>query len=145
MYVFIENESFCAACSQTFGLLKNNPTQITINKIVQSMLTLLQSCTTPLICTLVAYYTFNFLPAKQHTSIANLIVSACVFLLSYMLTKAFSQVYEQVVQSLTVCVLHDLKEHNGRFIRQELRSAFDLDDKPTSTPDESYGAASTML
>ena len=128
VYVFMENERFCPACAHTFSLIKDNPTQIAINKVVQYMLTLLQSCTTPLICTGVAYYTFSFLPHSEATSssLGVLIVTGTVFLISYLMTKAFAQVYEQVVQSLTVCVLHDIKEYGGRYTRPQLRDAFEV-------------------
>ena len=133
VYVFMENESFCPACAHTFGLIKDNPTQIAINKIVQLMLTLLQSCTTPLVCTFFAYYTLNFLPGNvSESSLGVLVVVAAVFLVSYLMTKAFAQVYEQVVQSLTVCVLHDMKEYGGRYTRPALRVAFELDTLPSA-------------
>lgn len=145
MYVFVENESFCTACMHTFALIKENPTQITINKIVQSMLSLLQRCTTPLICTCVAYYAFNFLPESDNASkesFGNIVVTGAVFVLSWLMTLAFAQVYEQVVQALTVCVLHDLREYGGRFIRRELREAFGL---AGSSTDAYHGGKSSMM
>mmetsp|Transcript_4741 Transcript_4741/g.9832 ORF Transcript_4741/g.9832 Transcript_4741/m.9832 type:complete len:750 (+) Transcript_4741:28-2277(+) len=143
VYVFIENENFCTACAHTFGLIKDNPTQIAINKIVQSMLVLLQSCTTPLLCSFVTYETFDLLPHsdKSSASLGSLIVTAAVFVLSFLMTKAFAQVYEQVVQSLTVCVLHDIKNWGGMYVRKSLREAFDLE--PISSSGYSGGAKSS--
>jgi len=144
VYVFMENESFCAACKHTFGLIAENPTQIAINKIVQAMLTLLQSCTTPLICTFVAYYTHS-LVADVSIELGTLVVAAAVFALSLLMTKAFAQVYEQVVQSLTVCVLHDIKEYGGTYTRPQLRDAFGLAGSSSSDAPDAPKSSSTDL
>jgi len=138
-YVFLDNSNFCTACKSTFTLMTTYPTQIAINKIVQAMLTLLQSCLTPLICTFVAYSSSNFLPAgaAPSNSLGELVVSATVFILSYLMTKAFAQVYEQVVQSLTVCVLHDIQEYEGRYTGPQLRTAFEIDPPSDAPPTSS--------
>ena len=93
IYVFIENESFCSACAHTFRLIGENPVQISINKVVQMMLTLVQSCTTPLLCSFFAFYGLNFsVSALATLSVGSLAVPAAVFAISYLMTNAFSQV-----------------------------------------------------
>uniref|UniRef100_A0A7S3BD99 Choline transporter-like protein n=1 Tax=Haptolina ericina TaxID=156174 RepID=A0A7S3BD99_9EUKA len=134
VYVFMENVGFCTACYKTFVMIKDNSVQIAINKIVQMVISLMQSCTTPLVCAFASYYSFNFMQTEgqEASSFSILTVTGFVFVTSFLMTKAFVQVYSQVVQSLTVCVLHDVNEYDGRYTREQLRKAFELP-KPTGS------------
>jgi len=130
VYVFMENVGFCTACFHTFGMITSNPIQIGINKVVQLMLSLVQSVTTPLVCAFASYYSFNGDKyAATTSSFAVLVVTATVFIVSLLMTKAFVQVYSQVVQSMTVFALYDVKEYSGRFTRPTLRKAFSLEEE----------------
>jgi len=105
------------------------------------MLSLVQSVTTPLVCAFASYYSFNGDKyAATTSSFAVLVVTATVFIVSLLMTKAFVQVYSQVVQSMTVFALYDVKEYSGRFTRPTLRKAFSL--KEESKPSD---AQSTTL
>ena len=146
VYVFIENVGFCTGCAHTFALVSAHPAQLAINTTVQLMLSCVQSIATPLACVLLADIAMEAYPlqpdAARGDATAELVVLGAVFALSFVLTRAFAGVYEQVVTSLTVCVLHDLKEYNGRFVGGSLRGAFDL---PLDLTRETRSSSSSLI
>jgi len=129
VYVFIENVGFCTGCSRAFSLITAYPAQIAINTTVQVVLTFLQSITTPLACVIVANVALEYFPIESAVSTdatSELVVLLAVFVLSLTMTRAFAHVYEQVVTSLTICVLVDMNQYQGRFMDDQLREAFDF-------------------
>ena len=55
--------------------------------------------------------------------------AACVLVLSTIVARSFATVYEQVVTSLTTCVLTDITQYKAKYARSQLREAFDLPPK----------------
>jgi len=123
VYVFVENVGFCTGAGHTFQLILKYPAQIAINTLVQRVLGLLQLCLVPFGTTVLAYLYFNF-AQTGHGAYAGLLLPGTVCLFSLLLTRAFSSVFEQVIQSLTVCVLHDVDTFEGRFLRESMMEAF---------------------
>eukprot|EP00966_Prymnesium_polylepis_P071237 1654739-Prymnesium_polylepis.1 len=66
-----------------------------------------------------------------HSASGGLLLPGAVLLSSLLVTRAFALVFEQVVQSLTVCVLHDVENYDGRFLRESMSEAFDKPKKPS--------------
>ena len=97
--------------------------------MVQSVLVGIQSVLTPLVVTLLAYNVFR--PAGSGLTASGPTPSVAaptvaVFGLAFLISRSFACVYEHVVQSLLVCVTHDIERYGGRYLRPSLREAFDL-------------------
>jgi len=140
IYCFVENIGFCAGCVKTFSLMLRYPAQIAINTSVQAVLTTLLSVTTPLCCGLLAFLYFDFAApdASSHSAAGGLLLPGVCVLVAFLMTRAFAAIWEQVIQSLTVCVLHDVDNFNGRFLRESMRDAFG---DPKKAPDKTYPAS----
>ena len=141
IYVFMENKGFCAACFDTYRLISDHPAQLAINSIVQGMLFIIQSTSIPLACALMAYNEFiegvSLEAAFTSKTLVHAVVpSVAVLLLSYIMARSFAGVYEEVINALTVCVLHDLKAYDAKYTRDQLRKAFDLGDKTFGDDDD---------
>ena len=106
---------------------------------VQWMLAIIQSLTIPIACTLFAYNSFisgesislAVLQPAAHPGnpyVAELAPSAAVLVLSFVIARSFSSVYEQVITALTVCVLHDIDvlERPVAHMRNDIREAFEI-------------------
>ena len=52
-----------------------------------------------------------------------------MLILSTIVARSFATVYEQVVTSLTTCVLTDITQYKAKYARSQLREAFDLPPK----------------
>ena len=52
-----------------------------------------------------------------------------MLVLSTIVARSFATVYEQVVTSLTTCVLTDITQYKAKYARSQLREAFDLPPK----------------
>jgi len=128
VYVFLENVGFCTGASHTFQLMLRYPAQIAINTTVQRVLGLLQLLLVPGGVTLFADFYFNV--GNTHTASGGLLLTGAVLVSSLLMTRAFSSVFEQVIQSLTVCVLHDVDTFDGRFLRESMKEAFGDPQKP---------------
>lgn len=126
IYCFVENIGFCHGCMKTFKLICSYPAQIAINTSVQFVLASLLSITTPVVCATLAFIYFNFLAkdADTHTGSGGLLLPGSVFVLAFFVSRAFANIWEQVIQSLTVCVLHDVDNFDGRFLRPSMQKAF---------------------
>jgi len=126
IYCFVENVGFCEGSLKTFNLMLKYPAQVAINTSVQRVLSTLLTLSTPLACSLVAFSYFDFLAADApaRTSEGSYLLPLAVFVIALFMTLAFAGVWEQVVQSLTVCVIHDVESFNGRFLRKEMVEAF---------------------
>jgi len=135
IYCFVENVGFCQGCASTFALILRYPTQIAINTAVQRVLSALLTLTTPLACGTIAYAYFDFMAsdADTHTGNGALLLPFSVFVLALLMTFAFAGVWEQVVNSLTVCVIHDVESFDGKFLRESMKTAFDNPKKPKAT------------
>jgi len=128
IYCFVENIGFCSGCMKTFGLITRYPGQIAINTSVQLVLSTLLSVTTPIACTVMAFFYFAGQSSSSHSGV---LLPGVVFAVAFLLSRAFAAIWEQVIQSLTVCVLHDIDTYDGRFLRDSMRDAFD---KPEKAP-----------
>jgi len=128
VYVFLENVGFCTGAGHTFQLMLKYPVQIAINTTVQRVLGLLQLLLVPGGVTLLAEMYFNF--GTSHTAGGGMLLTVAVLVTSLLMTRAFSSVFEQVIQSLTVCVLHDVDTFDGRFLRDSMKEAFGDPQKP---------------
>jgi len=139
VYVVMDNRPFCTSCKQTFRLIGRHTTQLAINAAVQWMLAIIQTASIPLACTLTAYYSFIspdnvahivMTRASASTSpfLVALVPTSAVFVVSLMLARSFTAVYEQVVTALTVCVLHDIDvlERPVAHMRSDIREAFEI-------------------
>ena len=126
IYCFVENIGFCHGCMKTFRLICSDPAQIAINTSVQFVLAALLSITTPVCCATLAFIYFNFMAkdANSHSGSGGLVLPGSVFVIAFFVSRAFANVWEQVVQSLTVCVLHDVDNFEGRFLRPSMQKAF---------------------
>ena len=49
--------------------------------------------------------------------------AACVLVLSTIVARSFATVYEQVVTSLTTCVLTDITQYKAKYARSQLPAA----------------------
>jgi len=132
IYCFVENVGFCSGCMKTFALCIRYPSQVAINTIVQRVLATLLTVTTPLACGAIAFAYFDFIApdADSHKGQQVLLLPMSVALLALLMTFAFASIWEQVVQSLTVCVIHDVESFDGKFLRDSMREAFDHPVKP---------------
>ena len=104
----------------------------------------MQSMSIPMITTLVAYRKFQadqdatgtlsglsdprFLQEEMwHVAIPT----AMVFCVSFVMARCFAQVYEQIITSLTVCVLHDEHQYGGKYSANAgdgmMRERFDME------------------
>ena len=70
------------------------------------------------------YFDFAATDAATHTASGGLLLPGAVVVLALVISRAFASVWEQVIQSLTVCVLHDVDNFDGRFLRESMVSAF---------------------
>jgi len=135
IFVFMQNTGFCMACYRTWRMLSEYPLQLGINRVVQRVLFVMQSITIPLVCTGWAYWTFlsSEGTALKHLSadtlIGAMVPAVCVLVLSTIVARSFATVYEQVVTSLTTCVLTDITQYKAKYARSQLREAFDLPPK----------------
>merc|ERR1711865_761202 len=135
IFVFMQNTGFCVACFRTWRMMSEYPLQLGINRVVQRVLFVMQSITIPLVCTGWAYWTFltsEGTSLKLLTSaelIGAMVPALCVLILSTIVARSFATVYEQVVTSLTTCVLTDITQYNAKYARSQLREAFDLPPK----------------
>jgi len=152
VYVVMENRSFCYSCAQTFSLISRHTTQLAINSAVQWMLAIIQTVSIPLGSTLVAYQSFISPDNVAHVVITRsdastspylvaLVPTSAVFVLSLLLARSFTVVYEQVVTALTVCVLHDIDvlERPVAHMRKDIREAFEIDEEYSKYDDEADG------
>ena len=126
IYVFVENISFCSGCMRTFGLICSYPAQIAINSSVQMVLATLLSITTPLFCAVAAFIYFDYMApdAANHAGAGGLLLPGAVLVIAFVMSRAFAAMWEQVIQSLTVCVLHDVDHYDGRFLREPMKAVF---------------------
>ena len=138
VYCFVENIGFCHGCMKTFGLITRYPAQIAINASVQFVLASLLSITTPVACGVLAFIYFDFLAkdASSHTGTGGLLLPGVVVVIAFFVSRAFAAVWEQVIQSLTVCVLHDVDNFDGRFLRPSMTETFG---NPTKAEPEPAG------
>jgi len=119
-------------------MMSSYPMQLSINRIVQRVLFAMQSILAPLICTAWAYMTFlrsnggDVTELSSDTLVGASVPAFVVFLLSWVVSRSFASVYEQVVTALTVCVLQDITEYDAKYAREQLREAFDLPPKEFS-------------
>ena len=136
IYCFVENVGFCNGCMKSFQLMVRYPAQITINTSVQFVLSTLLTLTTPLVCGVCAFTYFDFLAddANSHLSTGGMMLPGTVAVLALLMSRAFASVWEQVIQSLTVCVLLDVDTFDGRFLRESMKDAFGSPEKNTSPP-----------
>ena len=143
-YVIMQNDGFCGACIHSAGLIYNHFRQIAINAVVQSVLFVMQSVSIPMITTLIAYRRFQ---GHQDDETGSLSISdprflemetwnvaiptAMTFVVSFVMARCFAQVYEQIITSLTVCVLHDEHKYGGKYSTNacdgKIRNHYELD------------------
>ena len=59
------------------------------------------------------------------------IPTAMTFVVSFVMARCFAQVYEQIITSLTVCVLHDEHKYGGKYSTNacdgKIRNHYELD------------------
>ena len=133
IYCFVENIGFCNGCVKTFSLILRYPAQIAINTSVQLVLSTLLTLTTPLVCALLAFIYFDFAHADEHTGAGGMLLPGAVLVLALLMSRAFASVWEQTIQSLTVCVLHDVDNYDGRFLRESMMNVFGNPTKNAAT------------
>ena len=81
--------------------------------------------TTPICCATVAFVYFDFIADDHdHTGAGDMLLPGSVLVIAFLMSRAFAAIWEQVIQSLTVCVLHDVDTFGGRFLRDDMRTAF---------------------
>ena len=143
-YVIMQNDGFCGACIHSAGLIYNHFRQIAINSVVQSVLFVMQSVSIPMITTLIAYRRFQGHQDDETGSLSisdprflemetwNVAIPTCMtFVVSFVMARCFAQVYEQIITSLTVCVLHDEHKYGGKYSSNacdgKIRNHYELD------------------
>ena len=143
-YVIMQNDGFCGACIHSAGLIYNHFRQIAINAVVQSVLFVMQSVSIPMITTLIAYRRFQGHQDDETGSLSisdprflemetwNVAIPTCMtFVVSFVMARCFAQVYEQIITSLTVCVLHDEHKYGGKYSTNacdgKIRNHYELD------------------
>ena len=140
----MQNDGFCGACIHSAGLIYNHFRQIAINSVVQSVLFVMQSVSIPMITTLIAYRRFQGHQDDETGSLSisdprflemetwNVAIPTCMtFVVSFVMARCFAQVYEQIITSLTVCVLHDEHKYGGKYSNNacdgKIRNHYELD------------------
>ena len=80
------------------------------------------------------YFDFAAPDAASNTGAGGMLLPAVVLVIALLMTRAFAAIWEQVIQSLTVCVLLDVDTFDGRFLRESMKDAFGSPEKNTSPP-----------
>ena len=137
IYCFVENIGFCSGCVKTFSLILRYPAQIAINTSVQAVLSTLLTVTTPLCCSILAFIYFDFAHGDEHTGSGGMLLPGAVLAIALLMSRAFASIWEQTIQSLTVCVLHDVDNFDGRFLRKSMVEVFGNPQKNTTQPSDS--------
>eukprot|EP01052_Picozoa_sp_SAG31_P024403 SAG31_NODE_2073_length_6513_cov_9.289055_3_plen_570_part_00 len=111
IYIGIDGQSFCASALKTFCFLAQNPVRITFAQGMSRIFGYLAIAFVSTVSTLAAYYHFNAISAQAmstDSTISNsLLPTMLVFVLSLLVAMAFTDVWNNGVDCVLFCYLHD--------------------------------------
>jgi hypothetical protein len=116
VYTALNGDSFCSACRATFSLFLNYPAQVSVNAFVQTLLRVLQCVALPMACAVGCFYY-----VQEVERSANAVLPATLALvLSYVVCRVFSGVYETTIDTIFVCAMRDKDQFDGRHTPDDL-------------------------
>lgn len=122
IYVALNGDSFCSACKATFTLFLNYPAQVSVNAFVQTLLRIVQCVALPMTCAIGCFYYAQDVDG----SVNPVLPSVISLILSYVVARVFSGVYETTVDTIFVCAMRDKDKFEGRHTPEDLRRVLQL-------------------
>jgi len=124
-YVFVamEGVGFCRGCAETFKLIATYPAQATVNGTVVSLIGLIISYSTPTLCAVLAFGRLD------NTSAWPVYPVGAVWLVAFVVARAFTTAFTCTVDSIFVCAFKDMQDSKprGRHLSDGLREAFGIE------------------
>jgi len=103
-------------------LFLNYPAQVAVNKVVVTLLRVIQCVALPLSCGIGCYYNAEFVDGSTNPVLPSMIV----LIIAYAVTRVFSSVYETTVDTLFVCTMRDKDNYDGRHTPEDIKRVLDM-------------------
>lgn len=131
VYIALEGKNFCWSCKETFKFLltPKNAIQTAVNKVVQKLIVLIISFTTPTFMALICY---GWLYNNSEYAEDNNPLYPCilVWIGSFALAGAIATVFECTIDTIFLCSFKDAAEYDGKYMSKDMREAFGIDAPP---------------
>ena len=126
VFVSCQGLNFCMGCYRTFFFFLNNPGQVSINATVTWLLRLLAMLSMPLASAMLFYYILDdFLDPTQNAIYPALVI----YVLAAVMTVSCMTVFECTITTIFVCCFQDKAEFGGKYMSENLASAFGIERK----------------
>jgi len=123
VFVAIEGTSFCSACWKTMGLWVRYPAQITVNKMVAHLLSVIISLSIPTFC---GFITWVWCDADNRQQ--PFWPAIVTWVVSFFIASSVTDVFRCAIDTLFICAFKDL-EDNGtpNYMSEALQEGFGID------------------
>jgi len=122
IFVALDGSSFCKGCLDTFSLISNFPAQVTVNKAVSAILSLIITLSTFVGC---GFLTFVVL--ERSSAQWPIYPALLVCLTSYVIACAVGSALKCSIDSIFLCAFKDMTPGPPKYMSDNLRAAFGID------------------
>jgi len=123
IFVAIEGKTYCSACWATFQVWTHYPSQVTVNKLVAKILSLVISVSIPVGCGFIC-----FLWVDGDDGHEPIWAAVAAGILSAMIASCITDVFRCAIDTIFICCFTDMERKEGSMhMPKSLQKGFDVE------------------